>query len=252
MSVRSWATRGDGARRVLQRWLAARELATLALLALLAGGLWTFLEIADAVREDESRALDERVLLAMREPGDRGDPLGPQWFEEMGRDVTALGGTTLVAGATLATAGFLALAGRRRALALLLVTVGGGQVLSVALKQGFARPRPELVPHASYVYTSSFPSGHAMMSAVTYLTIAALVARLVPGRRMKAFVVACAVTITLLTGVSRVYLGVHWPTDVIAGWAIGASWATGCWLVADWLERRRRETPAAVDPSKAT
>lgn len=252
MSVRTWAARGDGARGVLRRWLAARELATLALLALLAGGLWTFVEIADAVLEDEARALDERVLLALRDPGDRGDPLGPRWFEEMGRDVTALGGTTLLAGATLTAAGFLALAGRRRALALLVVTVGGGQLLSVALKQGFGRPRPELVPHETYVYTSSFPSGHAMLSAVTYLTIAALVARLVPGRRMKAFVIACAMTVTLLTGVSRVYLGVHWPTDVIAGWAIGASWATGCWLVADWLERRRRGSPAAGEPSKAT
>jgi undecaprenyl-diphosphatase len=108
------------------------------------------------------------------------------------------------------------------------------------------------VPHESYVYTASFPSGHAMMSAVTWLTIAAIVSRAVPGRRLKTLVIGCAVLVTLVTGASRVYLGVHWPTDVIAGWALGASWATGCWLVADWLERRRRRTPASADPSKAT
>jgi undecaprenyl-diphosphatase len=252
MVERTWLARANGARRVLREWIAARDLATLVLVALVAGGLWTFAAVADEVLEGKSLALDERVLLAMRDPADRNDPLGPHWFEEMGRDVTALGGVAILTGVTLAAAAFLLLARRRRAVALLLVSVGGGHALSFAAKSGFGRPRPELVPHESYVYTASFPSGHAMMSAVTWLTIAAIVSRAVPGRRLKALVIGCAVLVTLLTGASRVYLGVHWPTDVIAGWALGASWATGCWLVADWLERRRRRTPAAADPSKAT
>lgn len=222
-----------------RRLLGARELVTMALVAVVAGGLWVFLEVAEAVSDDEVRALDRSVLLAMREPSDPADPLGPRWVEEMGRDLTALGGVAVVTLVSVAAALFLWMARRPRSLALLLVAVAGGQLLSLLLKRGFARPRPDLVPHESFVYTASFPSGHSMMSAVVYLTLGALLARVLPRRRMKALVIACALGATALTGVSRVYLGVHWPTDVLAGWAIGASWAVGCWLVADLLDRRR-------------
>lgn len=224
---------------LLRRWLAARELVTLVLVALFAGGIWAFFAIADAVAEDELRSFDEGILLAMRNPLDRSDPLGPRWFEEMGRDFTALGGVAVLTLFTLAVAGYLWIARRRRALVLLLASVCGGWLLSMLLKRGFDRPRPDLVPHGAFVYTASFPSGHAMMSAVTYLTLGALLARVLPRRSMKLFVLACALVLTGLAGVSRVYLGVHWPTDVVAGWAIGASWAVGCWLVADWVQRRR-------------
>jgi undecaprenyl-diphosphatase len=226
---------------LLHRWLAARELVTMTLLAAAAGGLWLFLEVAEAVQEQSIRAFDEKVLLSMRTPGDPADPLGPRWVEEMGRDLTALGGVAVVTLLTVAAAGFLWLVGRRRDVVLVAAAVIGGQLLSLVLKRGYARPRPDLVPHASFVYTSSFPSGHAMMSAVTYLTLGALLARAVPRRREKAFVVAWAVALAALTGVSRVYVGVHWPTDVLAGWALGASWAVACWLAADLLERRARE-----------
>jgi undecaprenyl-diphosphatase len=233
-SSRAWLEVGGAVRR----WLGSRELTTLLLVAALAGGVWVFVALADAVHEDELRRVDEAVLLAMREPGDHADPLGPRWVEQMGRDVTALGGTTVLTLVTAGVAGYLWLDGKRRALLLLLASVLGGWALSSALKLGFARPRPDLVPHGAYVYTASFPSGHAMMSAVTYLTLAALVSRVVPHRRTKLFVLACALVLTGLTGLSRIYLGVHWPTDVLAGWALGASWACGCWLVADWLAHR--------------
>jgi undecaprenyl-diphosphatase len=225
---------------LVYRWLAARELATMLLLAALAGGLWVFAEVAEAVLEGHSRALDEALLLAMRSPADRADPLGPEWVEEIGRDLTALGGMTVLSLLTAAAAGYLWLSQRRLTTWLVLLAVGGGQLLSLALKRGFSRPRPDLVPHEAVVYTASFPSGHAMMSAVTYLTLGALLARIVPQRRMKAFVLGWALLFTGLAGASRVYLGVHWPTDVVAGWALGASWAAACWLVADALERRRR------------
>jgi undecaprenyl-diphosphatase len=228
----------------LRRLLRARELVTVALVAVVAGGLFTFFETADAVSEGEVHALDEAVLLSMREPGDPANPIGPRWLEEMGRDLTALGGNVILTLVTVAAALFLWMARRPRSVALLVVAVAGGQLLSLALKSGFARPRPDLVPHGTFVYTASFPSGHAMMSAVVYLTLGALLARVLPRRRMKLLVIACAVTATALAGVSRVYLGVHWPTDVVAGWAIGASWAMGCWLAADALDRRRaRGTP---------
>jgi undecaprenyl-diphosphatase len=229
-----------GAVRVLYRWVAARELMTMLLLAAVAGGLWVFAAIADAVVEGEYRAVDEAILLAMREPADRSDPIGPPWVEEVGRDLTALGGVTVLSLLTAAAGGFLWLSGRRRSVAVVLVAVLGGQLLSFALKRGFARPRPDLVPHGAFVYTASFPSGHALMSAVTYLTLGALLARVAPQRRTKLFVIAWALVLAGLAGTSRVYLGVHWPTDVVAGWALGASWAVLCWLVADALDRRAR------------
>jgi undecaprenyl-diphosphatase len=167
----------------------------------------------------------------------------------MGRDLTALGGNAILTLVTVAAALFLWMARRPRSVALLVVAVAGGQLLSLALKSGFARPRPDLVPHETFVYTASFPSGHAMMSAVVYLTLGALLARVLPRGRMKLLVVACAVTATVLTGVSRVYLGVHWPTDVVAGWAVGASWAMGCWIAADALDRRRARVGAPPEGS---
>jgi undecaprenyl-diphosphatase len=132
------------------------------------------------------------------------------------------------------------LARKRGAALLVLASVGGGALLSTLLKLSFERPRPDLVPHAVAVYTASFPSGHAMLSAVTYLTLGTLLARIQPRRRLRAYIVAVAVLLTLLVGTSRVYLGVHWPTDVLAGWCLGAAWAMLCWAVALWLQRRGR------------
>lgn len=223
----------------LARLVRARELVTLALVAVVAGGLWIFVELSHAIADEDVRAFDRAVLLALREPGDPADPLGPRWVEEMGRDLTALGGLAVLTLVSTAAALFLWMARRPRAVALLAVAFAGGQLLSLALKHGFSRPRPDLVPHGSFVYTSSFPSGHSMMSAVVYLTLGALLARVLPRRRMKLLVMACALGATALTGASRVYLGVHWPTDVLAGWAIGAAWAVACWLAADALDRRR-------------
>ncbi len=153
----------------------------------------------------------------------------------------------------LAAAGVLALSRRRAGAVLVLVAIGGGTALSTLFKLGFERPRPDLVPHAVEVYTASFPSGHAMLSAVTWLTLGALLMRVEPRRRVKAYVLAMAVLTTLLVGASRIYLGVHWPTDVLAGWCIGAAWALICWLAALWLQRRGRveETRETGDDAAA-
>lgn len=201
-------------------------------------GVWVFLAIAEHVAEGESRQADEWAVRALRAPGDPADPLGPRWVEEAARDVTALGGyavLTLVVGAVL---GYLAF-GRHYPAALLVLaaTVGGG-ALSLVLKGTFARPRPDLVPHLSLVSTSSFPSGHAMLSAVVYLTLGALLARLVAGLWAKLYFAGVAAVLTGLVGASRVYLGVHYPADVAAGWAAGLAWAVACWLAARYLQRR--------------
>jgi undecaprenyl-diphosphatase len=229
----------NGSRRGLRARLApVLEQRTLAALLVVFGCGWAFLMLADEVAEGETHGFDTALLLALREPADPADPLGPPWVEELMRDVTALGGLVTLAAITLAVAVFLGLRRRRGDMWLVLAAVGGGQVLSTLFKRGFDRPRPDLVPHEAVVYTASFPSGHAMMAAVTYLTLGALLANAQTSRRIKAFLMGVAVLVTLAVGVSRVYLGVHWPTDVLAGWAAGAAWATLCLAVARWLRRR--------------
>ena len=155
-------------------------------LLIVAACAWGFAELADEVVEGESHAFDTALLLALRNPADLSDPLGPGWVQEFGRDVTALGGVGILAGLTLAAAGFLWMQGRRRTMWLVLISVGGGQLLSSLFKLGFDRPRPDLVPHEAIVYTASFPSGHSMMAAVTYLTLGALLANAQPSRALKA------------------------------------------------------------------
>lgn len=219
-------------------WVGGHERATLIGLALVSGGLWGFVELAGEVMEGDTAAFDEWLLLKLRTPDDRTDPIGPGWFEEMGRDVTALGGVGILVFITLAVVGYLLLH-RSRALALYTaVAVGGGMLLSSLLKEFFDRTRPDLVPHETVVYTSSFPSGHSMMSAVVYLTLGAMLARIQTHTRLKAYLLLVAAFLTISVGSSRVYLGVHWPTDVLAGWAGGAAWAVACWLVLRRLQSR--------------
>ena len=147
--------------------------------------------------------------------------------------------------ATVAVAGFFLMRGQIGSMVFLLGSVGGGILLSTVAKELFARPRPDLVPHGSIVMTSSFPSGHSMMAAVTYLTLGVLVARVLVRRRLKIYVLALAILLTLAVGVSRVYLGVHWPTDVLAGWLAGAGWAMVCLFLARLLAREGHVEPEA-------
>jgi undecaprenyl-diphosphatase len=219
-------------------WLGQYEAAALVVLALAAGAVWVFMELAGDVSEGETHAFDQAILLALRNPSDLSDPLGPRWVEEAVRDITALGGTGILMLLTLGVVGYLVLSRRYTMALLVLVAIGGGSLLSTLLKQGFDRPRPDLVPHITDVRSASFPSGHSMLAAVTYLTLGALLARIQPKRRLKAYLLLFAALLAFAVGVSRVYLGVHWPTDVLAGWAAGAVWALLCWLVARWLQRR--------------
>ncbi|MGB7214889.1 MAG: phosphatase PAP2 family protein [Gammaproteobacteria bacterium] len=217
-----------------------RERGALLALLIVLFAAWAFVELSDEVVDGSTAAADEFVLLLFRSPHDRTDPLGPDWIEETARDVTGLGGVGVLTFITFAMAGFLALQGKRHLAAYVIVAVGTGMVLSVLLKAGFDRPRPDLVPHAQVVYTSSFPSGHSMMSAVTYLTLGALLASAQSSWLLKGYLLGLAALLTVAVGISRVYLGVHWPTDVLGGWAAGAAWALACWTVARYLRRRGR------------
>ncbi|HEY8518926.1 MAG TPA: phosphatase PAP2 family protein [Gammaproteobacteria bacterium] len=229
----------DGASGLLA-WIGAHERGFLVALLLAAGGVWLFAELADEVAEGETRAIDERLLLALRERDDPNDPLGPAWAEELARDVTGLGGAGVLGFVTLAGAGFLFLQGKRYLALYVLAAIGSGALLSLLLKSGFDRPRPDLVAHGQTVYTSSFPSGHAMLSAVTFLTLGALLASAQSSRRLRAYLLGLAALLSAAVGTSRIYLGVHWPTDVLAGWTAGAAWALVCWGVAEYLRRRGR------------
>lgn len=223
--------------------LRLNEAAPLLSLGALSLFAWAFVKLADEVIEGETDAFDRTILLALRNPADLSDPIGPAWFEEAARDVTGLGGHTVLVLVTLASLAYLLMARKRSAALLLLAAVVGGMLLSTLLKLGFERPRPDLVPHGARVYTASFPSGHAMLSAATYLTLGALLARVEQRRRIKIFLLGLAVLLTVLVGTSRVYLGVHWPSDVLAGWCGGAAWASLCWFVALQLQRRGQVEP---------
>ncbi|KQT50727.1 PA-phosphatase [Aureimonas sp. Leaf454] len=224
---------------------------TLVVLVIVCAAIWGFVALAGEVMEGETHQFDTWLLLSLRDAADPANPYGPGWLRELVRDFTALGGTGILTLLTIATALFLRLQGNKRSMWVVLAAVGGGFLMSSLLKHGFSRPRPELVPHGSIVYTASFPSGHAMLSSVTYLTLATIVARVQPRRAMKIYVFTVAILLTLAVGFSRVYLGVHWPTDVVAGWVAGSAWAIMWWALANWLELRGVVEPEQSEPTAA-
>ena len=212
-----------------------REPVVMAALLLAVLGTWGFIELADEVIEGSTGRFDRWAVERLRQPDDLTRPIGPQWIGEVGRDLTALGGMAVLTLFILAAAGFLYVHGAITRMIVLLLSTTSGIVVSLLMKNFFDRPRPDVVPHLSEVYTSSFPSGHSMMSAIVYLTLGSLVAPAVKGFWTRVYVLSCAVLLTGLIGISRVYMGVHYPTDVLAGWSAGLVWALLCWLIARQL-----------------
>lgn len=209
-----------------------REFRTLVLILSASIALLGFATITEEMLEGDTGGFDRLVLLALRTPGNIADPLGPPWLEEMLRDLTALGGIGILGLLTLAVAGGLAGMGQRAMAVYTTTAVTGGLILSVLLKTVIDRPRPDLVPYGPLVKMSSFPSGHSMMSTVVYLTLGALMASCVQSDWLRTYILVWSLLFSLLVGISRIYLGVHWPTDVLAGWLAGAAWAMLCWLGA--------------------
>ena len=199
--------------------------------------------IAQEIAGGQTSAFDRRLILLLRDPTNPSVPIGPVWLQEAARDVTSLGSIVVLVIFTLVAVGYLFLARLRSSAWLLLVAVFGGIALVDVLKAVFARPRPDFEFHAARVFTASFPSGHASLSAIAYLTMGALLARAQSSTMIGRYFIVLAALLTVLIGVSRIYLGVHYPTDVLAGWCIGLAWATACWVVAEWLELRRQTTP---------
>jgi len=209
----------------------------------IAGLLFCFALIAHAVLEGEPIAFDRWVMLALRDAADPSLPIGPGWLPEAARDVTALGGTVVLGILLLVVTGYLLAAGKRHAAWFILATVLGGAALNSLLKLGFARPRPDIVTPLTKVLTLSFPSGHAALSAVCYLTLGVLLAQTQASRALRVYFITTAMLLTLLVGLSRIYLGVHYPTDVLAGWCFGIAWALICWTIMRHFQRRGEIEP---------
>jgi undecaprenyl-diphosphatase len=207
-------------------------------LILIGGALWGFAELADEIAEGETHSFDRSVLLFFREETQPQITIGPPELTYVARDITALGGATALVMLTLAAIGYLLMRRKFAASIFVLVSVVGGTALSSVLKLFFDRARPDVVPHLMEATSASFPSGHSMLALVVYLTLGAVLAEVESERRFKIYILGWAVLLSLLVGWSRVFLGVHWPTDVLGGWCLGAAWALICATAALWLQRR--------------
>ena len=211
----------------------------------IAGLLLCFALIAEEVLEGEPIAFDRSIMLALRHASDLSLPIGPPWLDEAARDVTALGSIVVLDILLLVVTGYLFAVGEG-------APPGsprdgsGGAVINTLLKSVFARPRPDLDQPLTEVLTASFPSGHAALSAVCYLTLGAILVETQTSPGLRIFFLAIAMLLTLLVGVSRIYLGVHYPTDVLAGWCFGIAWALICWIAMRYFQRRGEIEPPEV------
>ncbi len=220
-----------------------REFVLVLAVAAVCGGILTFVGVTDLVREDELHETEIRLMRDLRSAEDPSRPIGPPWLERWSREITSLGGGAVLSLMTSLVVGYLLIERLYASAVLILVSVGGGTLLTAGLKGFFERDRPNVVPHLTDALFKSYPSGHSMMSSVVYLTLAVLLARTMKRRRVKIYFVGAALFLSFLVGLSRVYLGVHYPTDVVAGWAGGTAWALLCWLTAYWLEKRGMVEP---------
>jgi undecaprenyl-diphosphatase len=206
-----------------------------------------FCGLALLVASGAAQALEETVLRAMRTPADVAIMRGPSWTGEAARDFTSLGSASVLVLLVVAVVGYLAMKGDRGAATVVACSALGGLVVDLLLKHSVDRPRPLVVAHLDQVATTSFPSGHSMLSAIVYLTLGALLARLTERRRLKVFFSVTACVLTGVVGLSRVALGVHYPSDVLAGWMAGVSWASLSWFVAHRLQKKGEVERGAVE-----
>lgn len=217
----------------------------LVMVGLFATGLYAFLAIADEVSENEIAAIDSHLLLMLRAPEDVSRPLGPPWLRETMTEITSLGGYPVLIILVGVVVGFLLVSKKYGPALFAFLSIVSGTALGHVLKLIYDRPRPEIVDHLVATHTASFPSGHATMSAVVYLTLASLIVRFVEDTVVRVYVIGIAVLLTVAIGISRIYLGVHWPSDVAAGWALGVAWASLSSLVVTGLRFYRHRNDAS-------
>lgn len=222
-------------RRMLR--IARTEIAAVTALFVVALGVMTFVEVADDMTEADGQAFDQAVLTWMQPVA--GEPRGPWWLQEAAADLTSLGGISVLGLFAVIAITFLLIQRKRLSALLLVLGLAGGVALSEGLKALFERERPPAAFQAVETLNASFPSGHALLSTVFYLTLGVMLTRAFPRAHLKAFVLGAAMTVALLIGLTRVYLGAHWASDVFAGWCAGAAWAMALWLAAYAIGRRQ-------------
>ena len=208
-----------------------------------------FIKLAGEITEGETQAFDVAFLKALRVPGDLGTPIGPAWLLSSMRDLTALGGVTVLTLVSFLAIAFLLTRGRVKQALYTALATGGGALMGRLLKSLFARERPEVVPHLVEVHSLSFPSGHSMNSAIVYLTLAVMISRSFEDRKPRIFVIGVAALLVMTIGFTRLYLGVHYPTDVLGGWTVGAAWALAMGLIATRLQEERKIEQPGEDPA---
>jgi undecaprenyl-diphosphatase len=214
-------------------WLRAPELRLLVILGVVALLLLGFLVLGSEVREGDTIGFDRAILLAFRTSPD--DPIGPPWFEAAVMNLSALGSAAVTGLVSVIAVLYFAFAGRRRFALLIAGCAIGTEVWMWVFKAFYGRERPSFVRGIDVPTSLSFPSGHSMISAALYLTLAVLISRTTTDGRLRIFVVATGAALALIVGTTRVYLGVHYPTDVVAGWTLGVAWALTCGVIARWL-----------------
>ncbi|HST92324.1 MAG TPA: phosphatase PAP2 family protein [Brevundimonas sp.] len=234
-------------RRMLR--LARTEIAALSALFVIAAGVLTFVEVADDMTETDGQAFDQAVLSWVQPVA--GDPRGPWWVEEAAADLTSLGGISVLTLFAVIAFAFLLIQRKRLSALMLALGLAGGVALSEGLKAVFGRQRPPQDFQAVETLNASFPSGHALLSAVFYLTLGVMLTRAFPRAHLKAFVLGAAMIVAILIGLTRVYLGAHWASDVVAGWSVGAAWAMVLWLVAYAVGRRQATRTAGLHDEPA-
>lgn len=229
----------------LQRFFTPRpELPVLLAVLAVVGSVWLFVMLGDYVSEGKSQSFDTWVNSSLRRADNPRVPRGPAWLVEVGRDVTALGGPVVLTMITVAAAGYLFLQRKRHAMVLMLLAIVSGVLLSTLLKHVFDRDRPAGGSDLVSVMTSSFPSGHSMLSAVVYLVLGTMLARTESKRSLRVYFMSLAILLTLIVGLSRIFMLVHYPTDVLGGWTAGLGWALVWWLIARSLQHRGQVEPA--------
>lgn len=200
-----------------------------------------FLILTNLIRSGILQRYDNAILYFLRKPEDISTPIWPIWVTEMLRDITSLGSGTILSILVIAIAIYLILKKEYKILFLVLLVSLGGFLVDILLKYSFSRERPSLNLHLTYVSSQSFPSGHSMMSAAIYLSLAAIIAKTQKDFKIRIYLIAVAALLTFLIGTSRIYLGVHYPSDVLAGWLAGYTWAAICWVLMKYFNINKSE-----------
>lgn len=230
--------RGIGA--VARNFHATFGIFLLAGAAVAVAGTYAFARFASHVSSGRTQAFDDAVL---RWLGDHRSPA----LEPVMLEMTFLGTGSVVVTIVAVSALFLWLTKHRYSAVLLLISTLGGIALNSLLKMGFARPRPQLFDWGMHVVSSSFPSGHAMSAAVVYGTVAYLAARLQRRHLHRVLTMLCAAIVIVMIAITRLYLGVHYPSDVFAGIIIGLSWAAFCMATLEAIQvYARRRAPRVL------